>query len=143
MAEKVVDSPVGWVARHISSYVDSSGKSGHRFHGVDALLLTTRGRRSGTLRRTALYYGSWDGDYVLVASNGGSVGHPLWYHNLVADPQVSVQVEGDVFDAVARTAAGEERAALWERMVGIFPNYARYQAMAEREIPVVVLTRSA
>jgi deazaflavin-dependent oxidoreductase (nitroreductase family) len=142
MAEKAVDSPVGWVARHINSYVDSDGKSGHHFHGVDALLLTTRGRRSGMLRRTALYYGVRDGDYLLVASNGGSVGHPLWYRNLVADPRVTVQVKDDVFDAVARTAAGEERAELWDRMVGIFPQYARYQAMVEREIPVVVLTRS-
>jgi len=143
MAEKVVNSPVGWVARHISSYVDTDGKSGHHFHGVDALLLTTRGRRSGTPRRTALYYGTRDGDYVLVASNGGSVGHPLWYHNLVADPRVTVQVKDEVFDAVARTAAGQERAELWDRMVGIFPKYAHYQAMVEREIPVVVLTRSA
>lgn len=143
MADKVVDSSVGWVARHINSYVDTDGKSGHRFHGVEALLLTTRGRRSGALRRTALYYGTWDGDYVLVASNGGSVGHPLWYRNLVADPRVTVQVKDDVFDAVARTAAGEERAALWDRMVGIFPKYAQYQAMVQREIPVVVLTRSA
>lgn len=143
MAEKVVNSPVGWVARHIDSYMDTDGKSGHRFHGVDALLLTTTGRRSGTLRRTALYYGTRDGDYVLVASNGGSVGHPLWYRNLVADPRVTVQVKDDVFDAVARTAVGEERAELWERMVGIFPHYARYQAMVEREIPVVVLTRPA
>jgi deazaflavin-dependent oxidoreductase (nitroreductase family) len=143
MAEKVVDSPVGWVARHINSYVDSGGRSGHHFHGVDALLLTTRGRRSGTLRRTALYYGIRDGDYVLVASNGGSVGHPLWYRNLVADPRVTVQVEDDVFDAVARTATGEERAELWDQMAGIFPKYARYQAMVAREIPVVVLTRSA
>ncbi|GAA4461957.1 nitroreductase family deazaflavin-dependent oxidoreductase [Phytohabitans houttuyneae] len=143
MADKVVDSSVGWVARHINSYVDTDGKSGHRFHGVEALLLTTRGRRSGALRRTALYYGTWDGDYVLVASNGGSVGHPLWYRNLVADPRVTVQVKDDVFDAVARTAAGEERAALWDRMVGICPKYAQYQAMVQREIPVVVLTRSA
>jgi deazaflavin-dependent oxidoreductase (nitroreductase family) len=142
MAEKVVNSPVGWVARHIHSYVDTDGKSGHRFHGVDALLLTTRGRRSGALRRTALYYGIRDGDYVLVASNGGSVEHPLWYRNLVADPRVTVQVKDDVFDAVARTAAGQEHAELWDRMAGIFPNYVRYQAMVERQIPVVVLTRS-
>ncbi|GAA4670543.1 nitroreductase family deazaflavin-dependent oxidoreductase [Phytohabitans rumicis] len=143
MADEVVDSPVGWVARHISSYVDTNGKSGHYFHGVDALLLTTRGRRSGKLRRTALYYGTRDGDFVLVASNGGSVGHPLWYRNLVVDSRVTVQVKDDVFDAVARTAVGEERVELWDRMAQMFPNYARYQAMVEREIPVVVLTRSA
>ncbi|GLI00979.1 nitroreductase family deazaflavin-dependent oxidoreductase [Phytohabitans aurantiacus] len=143
MAEEVVDSPVGWVARHIGSYVDTDGKSGHHFHGVDALLLTTRGRRSGKLRRTALYYGTRGDDFVLVASNGGSVGHPLWYRNLVADPRVTVQVKDDVFDATARTATGGERAELWDLMAGIFPTYEQYRKKAEREIPVVVLTRSA
>ena len=121
MAEKVVNSPVDWVARHIKSYVDTSGETGHQFYGVDALLLTTRGRRSGTLRRTALYYGTRDGDYVLVASNGGSVGHPLWYRNMVADPHVTVQIKDDVFDAVARTASGQEHAELWNRMAESSP----------------------
>jgi deazaflavin-dependent oxidoreductase (nitroreductase family) len=143
MAEEVVDSPVGWVARHIGSYVDTDGKSGHHFHGVDALLLTTRGRRSGKLRRTGLYYGTRGDDFVLVASNGGSVGHPLWYRNLVADPRVTVQVKDDVFDATARTATAGERAELWDMMAGIFPTYEQYRKKAEREIPVVVLTRSA
>lgn len=143
MAEEVVDSPVGWVARHIGSYVDTDGKSGHHFHGVDALLLTTRGRRSGKLRRTALYYGTRGDDFVLVASNGGSVGHPLWYRNLVADPRVTVQVKDDVFDATARTATAGERAELWGMMAGIFFTLEQYRKKAEREIPVVVLTRSA
>src|SRR5262245_49765535 len=67
MAEEVIDSPVGWVARHIHSYVDTDGTKGHHFHGVDALLLTTRGRKSGKLRRTALYYGTRGEDFVIVA----------------------------------------------------------------------------
>ncbi|MCW6003956.1 nitroreductase family deazaflavin-dependent oxidoreductase [Micromonospora sp. CPCC 205371] len=89
----------------------------------------------------ALYYGTRGADFVLVASNGGSVGHPLWYRNLVADPRVTVQVKDDAFGAVAHTAEAGERAELWDLMAGIFPTYKRYQAMVEREIPVVVLTR--
>jgi len=143
MGEEVIDSPVGWVNKHINSYVDTEGKSGHRFYGVDALLLTTRGRKSGKLRRTALYYGTRGDDLVIVASNGGSVGHPLWYRNLVADPAVTVQVKSDVFAATARTATGPERADLWQLMSGLFPQYNEYQTKTEREIPVVVVTRSA
>jgi len=142
MAEEVIDSPVGWVAKHINSYVDTDGDKGHDFYGVNALLLTTRGRKSGKLRRTALYYGASGADYVIVASNGGSPGHPLWYRNLSADPQVTVQVQDDVFAAIARTAHGEERTALWTLMTGLFPRYNEYQSKVDRQIPVVVLTRA-
>jgi deazaflavin-dependent oxidoreductase (nitroreductase family) len=140
--DEIYDSPTGWVARHIRKYVDSDGADGQVFYGVPALLLTTRGRQSGKLRRTALYYGERDGDYVLVASNGGSTGHPSWYRNLAADPQVRVQVGGEEFDAVARTATGPEREALWRHMVSVFDKYEQYQAKIEREIPVVVLSRA-
>ncbi|NUO58744.1 MAG: nitroreductase family deazaflavin-dependent oxidoreductase [Hamadaea sp.] len=143
MTEEIVDSPVGWVAKHINSYVDSDGGRGHEYYGVNALLLTTRGRKSGKLRRTALYYATRGDDVVLIASNGGSVGHPLWYRNLTADPNVTLQIKDDVYAAVARTAEGAERAELWDLMVGVFPKYAEYQAKVEREIPVVVLTRTA
>jgi len=142
VTEEIVDSPVGWVARHINSYVDSDGGTGHEYYGVQALLLTTRGRKSGKLRRTALYYGTRGEDFVLVASNGGSFGHPLWYRNLDADPHVTIQIKDDVFPAVARTAEGVERAELWQLMTGVFPRYAEYQAAVDRQIPVVVLTRS-
>jgi deazaflavin-dependent oxidoreductase (nitroreductase family) len=130
------------VAKHINSYVET-GEKGHHFHGFDALLLTTRGRKSGKLRRTALYYGTRGEDFVVVASSGGSVGHPLWYLNLAADPSVTVQVKDDVFPATARTAAGDERAELWQLMAGLFPRYNEYRAMVDREIPVVVLSRTA
>jgi deazaflavin-dependent oxidoreductase (nitroreductase family) len=143
VTEEVIDSPVGWVARHINSYVDSDGDQGHEYYGVQALLLTTRGRKSGKLRRTALYYGTRGDDFILIASNGGSVGHPLWYLNLAADPHVTIQVKNDAFPAVARTAEADERAELWRLMAGIFPRYDEYQANVDREIPVVVITRSS
>jgi deazaflavin-dependent oxidoreductase (nitroreductase family) len=139
--EPVTDSPVGWVGTHVRRYVDSNGKNGHRWRGVDTLLLTTRGRSSGKLRRTALIYGK-DGDrYLVVASNGGSDPHPNWYQNLAADPHVSVQVGDDTFEASARTATVRQKPRLWDLMVSIWPDYATYQTKTERDIPVVILER--
>jgi deazaflavin-dependent oxidoreductase (nitroreductase family) len=133
------------VGRHIRRYVESDGRSGHRWHDTDTLLLTTRGRKTGKLRRTALIYGR-DGDrYLVVASNGGARAHPLWYLNLVADPEVKVQVGADKFAARARTASAGEKPALWGRMAAIFPEYDRYRRRADkagREIPVVILERA-
>lgn len=139
--DEIHDSPTGWVAKHIKQYVESDGAKGHRFHGAPTLLLTTTGRKSGLLRRTALIYGRDGDDYVIVASLGGSPKHPLWYLNLVDDPKVGVQVEADRFDAVARTATAEEKARLWPRMVEVWPAYADYQKKTSREIPVVILSR--
>ncbi|BCJ58299.1 nitroreductase family deazaflavin-dependent oxidoreductase [Micromonospora endophytica] len=141
-SEQVVDSPEGWVAEHINRYVDTDGADGHEWQpGVFTLLLTTRGRRSGKLRRTALIYGR-DGDaYVVVASQGGDPRHPAWYLNLLAEPEVQVQVGADRFTARARTATAEERARLWPTMAGIWPAYDDYQTKTDREIPVVLLER--
>jgi deazaflavin-dependent oxidoreductase (nitroreductase family) len=137
--EEIVDSPTGWVAQHIKDYVESNGRKGHRWRGLDTLLLTTRGRRSGKLRRTALIYGQ-DGDgYVVVGSNGGSTRHPDWYLNLSQDPDVTVQVGEKVLRAGARTAEGEERERLWLVMAALFPTYEDYKRKAPRQIPVVVI----
>ncbi|QGN47775.1 nitroreductase family deazaflavin-dependent oxidoreductase [Micromonospora sp. WMMC415] len=142
MSEVIEDSPVGWVASHVRRYVASDGADGGTFHGYPALLLTTRGRRSGARRRTALIYGR-DGDrYLLVASNGGAAHHPYWYLNLRDDPEVQVQVGAERFAARARTATAEERPRLWELMTAVFPTYARYQKETDREIPVVVVERA-
>jgi deazaflavin-dependent oxidoreductase (nitroreductase family) len=141
--EEVFDSPKGWVAKHIRGYVESDGRKGHRWNGVDTLLLTTRGRKTGMLRRTALIYGR-DGDrYLVVASSGGAKSHPSWYLNLSADPEVRVQVGDDSFSARAHTATANEKPSLWRAMTSIWPEYDRYQAKTERVIPVVVLERVA
>jgi len=138
-SEPVIDPQDGWIGRHVRSYLDSDGRDGHLFHGMPTLLLTTRGRRTGALRRTALIYGR-DGDrYVVVASNGGAAQHPAWYLNLVADPDVRVQVLADRFAARARAASDTEKPALWQQMATIFPRYDQYQANAPRDIPVVIL----
>ena len=137
--EEILDSPTGWVSRHIRDYVETEGRKGQLFQGMPALLLTTRGRRSGKLRRTALIYGR-DGDrYLLVASNGGAPKHPAWYLNLIANPDVVVQVGADTFAARARRASQEEKPSLWRTMTSIFSGYDGYQARAGREIPLVIV----
>lgn len=140
--EEIHDSPTGWVAKHIQEYIETDGREGHKWRGTFTLLLTTRGRKSGLLRRTALIYGKDGDNYIVVASRGGHAEHPAWYLNLVEDPLVDVQVEADKFSARAHTAAGEERERLWALMVSIFPTYDSFQAKTEREIPLVVLTRT-
>ena len=139
--EEVSDSPTRWVAEHIRRYVETEGKNGHRWRGVDTLLLTTRGRRTGKRRRTALIYGR-DGDrYLVVASNGGSKKHPSWYLNLADDPEVELQVGAERFTARALPTTPEEKARLWPSMAAIWPEYDRYQGKTERDIPLVILER--
>ncbi|MFC6080460.1 nitroreductase family deazaflavin-dependent oxidoreductase [Sphaerisporangium aureirubrum] len=138
--DPVVDNPTEWVAQHIKRYVESDGADGHRYHGYDSLLLTTRGRKSGRLRRTALIYGQDAGDYILVASNGGADHHPAWYLNLLEDPEVHIQVGPDKFPAHARTATDEEKPRLWRLMVSVFPMYAGYQKKTARPIPVIIIS---
>ena len=140
---EIVDNPDVWVAGHIREYVATDGRRGHRLSGWKAstLLLVTRGRRSGKLRRTALAYGEHDGRYVIVASNGGAERHSAWYLNLVDDPAVQVQVRDDRFAARARDATVDERPALWKLMTSLGPELDDYQRKSGREIPVVVLER--
>jgi deazaflavin-dependent oxidoreductase (nitroreductase family) len=138
-SDTVFDSPTGWVARHVRGYVESGGAKGHRWHGATTLLLTTRGRRTGKLRRTALIYGRDRGRYVVVASNGGARRHPSWYLNLVANPDVRLQVGPDLLTARADTATVRQKPRLWRLMVSIWPEYERYQTRTSRDIPVVIL----
>jgi deazaflavin-dependent oxidoreductase (nitroreductase family) len=136
-----IDPQPGWQLDHLRRYLETDGSDGHLWRGVPTLLLTTRGWRSGKARRTPLIYGQDGPRYVVVASKGGSPGHPHWYRNLAADPQVRVQVNGDKFDARARAATPDEKPALWSLMTGIWPDYDEYQTRTEREIPVVILER--
>lgn len=139
--ERVFDSPTGWVAKHVRGYVETGGKKGRLYHGMPTLLITTRGRKSGKLRRTALIYGQ-DGDrYVLVASNGGAQKYPSWYLNLLERPDVGIQVGPDKFSARARTTTEKEKPPLWREMASIFPQYDGYQKKAGRDIPVVIVER--
>jgi deazaflavin-dependent oxidoreductase (nitroreductase family) len=130
-------------AEHVRRYLETGGEVGYRWrNGAPILILTTRGRRSGEERLKPLIFGEDDGRYVVVASKGGARHHPDWYLNLRADPDVHVQVKAERFPARARTAEGEERARLWERMAAIWPAYDDYRQKTDREIPVVVLERA-
>ena len=136
MAVDVFDNPTGWVRAHIRRYVETDGL----FNGRDSLLITTRGRRTHRLRRTALYYGRDGARYVLVATALRDGGDPAWYRNVVEHPAVVLQVRTDSFAALARPAEASERERLWELMVGVFPKYAAYEREAGRPLPIVVVT---
>lgn len=136
-----------WIKNHVALYLESEGKEGQMWDSsiaggsgeIATLLLATTRRKGGGSHTVPLIYGEAGESYVVVASRGGSKDDPDWYKNLAADPDVSVRVATNVFDAVARTAEGEEREALWAKMAGIFPPYNSYQERTDRQIPVVVL----
>lgn len=132
----------GWIAEHTKRYLESNGEDGHIWNGVPTLLLTTIGRRSGEPLLLPLIYGTDGGRYLLVASKGGAPEHPHWYKNLVANPEVAVQVGADKFAARARTASEDEKPPLWETMAKLWPAYNEYQAKTERPIPVVIIERA-
>jgi deazaflavin-dependent oxidoreductase (nitroreductase family) len=135
-------APRPWFAEHVDRYLATDGEDGHDWNGRPTLLLTTRGRRSGEAHTLPLIYGR-DGDRLLiVASRGGAPKHPSWYLNLLADPEVEVQVKGDRFHARAHPAGPDEKPRLWETMTTVFPDYAVYQTRTDRQIPVVILERS-
>jgi len=138
MSEPVKDSALDWVAEHTRKYVESGGEDGYMWRGVATVVLTTKGRKSGDLRRNALIYSRDGDDFILISSYGGRPTHPLWYLNLVDDPNVTIQEKSTVVQCRAETVPeGAERDRLWDQMVAIFPPYAEYQARTERRIPVV------
>jgi deazaflavin-dependent oxidoreductase (nitroreductase family) len=130
-----------WIAAHIKRYLETDGADGHIWRGVPTLLLTTTGRRSGKPLLLPLIYGTDGANYLVVASKGGAPTHPGWYENLVANPEVDVQVGAETFQARARTATAAEKPALWDKMAVIWPAYNEYQEKTTREIPVVILER--
>ena len=121
------------------------GKEGNTLldTGMPVIIVTTRGHKTGKLRKTPLMRVEHDGEYALVASMGGAPTHPVWHHNLRADPAAVMLQDGpEPFDAVVREVEGEERETWWERAVAAFPPYAEYQASTERRIPVWVASRA-
>ncbi|MGW2304549.1 nitroreductase family deazaflavin-dependent oxidoreductase [Streptomyces sp. NPDC001809] len=132
-------SPEEWVRNQVELYESSGGTKGTTMRGLPVVLVTNRGAKSGKLRKTPLMRVEHEGSYALVASNGGAVKHPVWYHNLVASPHVEVRDGTRSWDMEARLVTGEEREAWWERAVAAFPDYADYQVKTDREIPVFVV----
>lgn len=133
-------SPWDMIADQVRLYEESGGADGATLEGAPCVVLTTRGRRTGKLRKTPLMRVEHDGRYAVVASLGGAPKHPVWYHNLVANPdEVTVQDGPDVHRVTAREVTGDEKAEWWARAVAVWPAYEQYQASTERAIPVVVL----
>ncbi|MGW5048507.1 nitroreductase family deazaflavin-dependent oxidoreductase [Streptomyces griseoluteus] len=134
-------SPEQWVRDQVELYESSGGREGNTLldTGLPVIILTTRGNRSGKLRKTPLMRVEHDGKYAVVASVGGAPKHPVWYFNVKADPTVELQDGPKKRDMRAREVNGDEKAQWWERAVAAFPPYAEYQEKTDREIPVFVL----
>lgn len=133
-------STLAWVRDQVDTYERTGGREANtlRETGIPVVVVTSRGRRSGKLRKFALMRVEHDGEYALVASKGGAPDHPDWYHNLVAEPHVVIQDGPEPHDYTVEVVEGDERRDWWERAVAVFPPYAGYQEKTDREIPVFV-----
>ena len=137
-------SPAQWVRDQVAEYEASGGRRGNtlRDTGWPIIIVTTRGNKSGKIRKFGLMRVEHDGEYALVASKGGAPEHPVWYYNLVSDPDaVMIQDGPEPFDVVVRQVSGDEKAVWWERAMAAYPPYAEYQTKTTREIPVFIATR--
>ena len=133
-------SPSKWVSDQVQEYEGSGGTSGTTMRNMPVIIVTIIGAKSGKVRKVPLMRVEHEGEYAAVASMGGAPKNPVWYANLVANPQVEVR-DGTVVRAMtARVVEGEEKAIWWQRCVAAFPDYAKYQEKTERAIPVFVLT---
>ncbi len=138
-------SPWDWVREQVEEYEASDGERANtlRDTGLPVVIITTRGHKSGKIRKFPLMRVEHDGEYALVASLGGAPNNPSWYRNLIADPAaLMIQDGAQPRDFVAREAEGEERALWWDRAVEAYPSYADYQQNTTRIIPVFVATRA-
>ncbi len=135
-------SPEQWVRDQVERYEASGGTEANLLRGRPEwpiVVITSRGAKSGKLRKNPVMRVEKDGVYAAVASKGGSPDHPTWYHNFVAHPEVEVQDGPEPRPYVARLASGAERAEWWERAVAQYAPYADYQKRTDREIPLFVL----
>jgi deazaflavin-dependent oxidoreductase (nitroreductase family) len=126
--------------RVIEEFRANHGRVGGMFEGMPLLLLHNTGARSGESRINPVAYTADDGRYVIIASKGGAPEHPAWYHNLKANPEVTIEVADDTHDVRASEAVGDERDRLYAAMAGVMPQFAEYQKQAGRTIPVMVLS---
>src|SRR5690348_12464567 len=129
-------SPWSFAADQVKVYEESGGTEGTELQGAKVVILTTRGRHTGKIRKTPLMRVEHDGKYAVVASLGGAPKHPVWYYNLVSNPDVVLQDGPEVFEMTARELSGAERDEWWKHAVAAWPAYDDYQAKTERVIPV-------
>lgn len=133
-------SPSDRARKQVEEYESSGGTRGTTLMGMPVVVLTTKGAKSGKIRKTPLMRVENGGEYAVVASLGGAPKHPVWYYNVKSNPEVELQDGPEKQDMVAREVTGEEKARWWEVAVEAFPNYAEYQKKTERPIPVFVLS---
>lgn len=136
-----VPSALGWVRDQVDLYERTGGREGNtlRDTGIPVIIVTMKGKASGKVRKIALMRVEHGGEYALVASMGGAPTNPLWYGNLLANPDdVTVQDGSEPIAMSIREVSGDERQQWWDRSVAVFPTYAEYQAKTERTIPVLV-----
>ncbi len=135
--------PHDFNAQIIEEFRANDGKVGGNFEGAPMVLVTTVGAKSGRERVNPLVYQPVGDDLAVFASAAGAPTHPAWYHNIVANPTVVIEVGADKVPAEARVLTGDERSAIWERQKEIMPGFADYESSAgDREIPVVLLHRA-
>lgn len=127
----------------IEEFRQNGGKVGGRFINAPVLLITTKGAKTGTIRTTPLMYLPDGKRVVIFASRGGSPKNPGWYHNLGANPQITVEVGGEKFLAIATEVTGEKRDTLYSRQSDLYPQFGIYQQKTKRKIPVIVLEKKA
>jgi deazaflavin-dependent oxidoreductase (nitroreductase family) len=132
-------SPFKFAADQVAKYEASGGTEGTELQGMRVVILTTKGRHTGKVRKAPLMRVEHDGLYAVVASLGGAPKHPVWYFNLKANPDVTLQDGPKVYELRARELSGDEKATWWAYAVAAFPPYADYQAKTTRQIPVFVL----
>ncbi len=132
-------SKSAWARRQAELYEATNGEMGAELRGMPVIVLTSVGAKTGKLRKNALMRVEHDGVYAVVASLGGDPKNPVWYHNLKRNPHVELQDGAMKRDYAAREVTGDEKAVWWERAVETWPDYAKYQAKTDRQIPVFVL----
>jgi F420H(2)-dependent quinone reductase len=136
-----VPSPAAWVREQIEAYERSGGREANtlRDTGIPIIVVTMRGNKTGNVRKIALMRVEHEGEYALVASVGGRPKNPVWYYNLIADPDnVTIQDGPEPFAVTVRELTGDERETWWQRAAAVFPTYEVYKDKTERVIPVLL-----
>ena len=133
-------SPRDYVRETVDLYESTDGAEGNTMQGRPIIILTTTGAKTGKVRKTPLMRVEHDGSYAVVASMGGAPTHPVWYHNIVAHPEVELQDGATRKQYLAHEATGEEKAQWWARATQTWPDYDNYQTKTDRQIPLFVLT---
>jgi deazaflavin-dependent oxidoreductase (nitroreductase family) len=137
--QRAIDNPQPWARAHVEQYLDTDGAEVDHPLSDNLILLYTRGRRSGEIRRVPVVHHPDGDDLIVIASKGGAPQHPDWFFNLRSDPRVWVRRKSEVFEATASILEGDEHDEMWSRITEWAPGFQRYQERTERQIPLVRL----